>query len=265
VSTAADVGGNLASIGLGALFAGADGAVAGAFVGPTLATALRSATEQISGWIGGRQAERVSEAIRTAALDIQDYCAQGHSVREDFLGGGSGSVAAEEIAEGLLQTVAFSYEQRKAPYLGHLLASVAVRPDISVADAHHLISLVDRFSYRQLVTLAAIGAGLVRRDALAAGTVLTRRRMGRALAVELEELSSTYGLVGETGTDEEDSTFTGLIETRRLPLDLSLLDQGRFLFELMRLDTVPQAEQIEALRELLGIEDLDGPVLRAQP
>jgi hypothetical protein len=228
--------------------------------------ALRSATEQISRWVGGRQVERVSEALRIAALDIEGYSTQGDRIREDFLGGDdTGSVAAEEVAEGLLQTVAFSYEQRKAPYLGHLLASIAVRADISVADAHHLIRLVDRLSYRQLVTLAAIGAGLARRDALAAGTVLSGRRMKQSVADEVEELSATYALIGGVSADtDETSTYTGLDRTRRLPLDLSLLDQGRLLFDLMRLHTIATNEQIETLRELLGIEDADSPVLRAQ-
>ncbi|HEY2141578.1 MAG TPA: hypothetical protein VGG98_05915 [Solirubrobacteraceae bacterium] len=130
---AADTSGNLASAGIGALFAGADGAVAGAVVGPSLAFVFKQAAAQVGGWVGGRQADRVGVAISVAAADLERHIADGGAIRPAFANvDGEERSEAEEIAEGVFQTVAFSYEQKKATYLGHLLASVAIRAEISV-------------------------------------------------------------------------------------------------------------------------------------
>lgn len=261
-STAVEASGNLAGVGLGALFAGAEGAVAGAVVGPSFALVLKQAVAQVGAWISGRQEDRVSEAIRVAASDLEQHISEGGELRKVFA---SEQSAAEDIAEGVLQTVAFSYEQKKAVYLGHLLASVAVREDISVADAHRLTRLVGQLSYRQLTCLAAIGAGPTEVPSIAAGVViaLNKKRRTEGAADELAELTDSYDLIGNRGSDDEGDTATspgispgGKTQTRYLALTL----RGRNLFELLRLDSLPATDRREMVDELLGtIETLSPP------
>ena len=249
VSTAADTGGNLAGVGLGVLFAGPEGAVAGAMVGPSVALAIRQAVEQIGGWIGGRQADRVSETIRVAASDIEQHLSGGRKISAAFADAGSKS--AEEIAEGVLQTAAFSYEQRKATYLGHLLASVAVRDDISVADAHRLTRLVGSLSYRQLACLAGIGNGPTEVPSITAAVVMVMNKHEGAdgVADEVNELTNTYKLFNATGTPAGQG---------RSSLHIGLTARGQKLFDLLRLDAVPEQDRREVVAEMFEtIEELE--------
>lgn len=259
-STAADAGGNLAGIGLGALFAGAEGAVAGAVVGPSVALLLKQAVAQVGGWITGRQEDRVSEAIRVAATDLEQYLAEGGEIREAFA---SGQSDAEDIAEGILQAVAFSYEQKKAVYLGHMLASIAIRPDISVADAHRLTRVVDQLTYRQLVWLADMGAATaVDPELLSTAALLIelhQERTVEGVADELKELSGTYGLIGNLGAPNEDDLPTGGKPPGRY---LALTVRGRKLFELLRLDSLPGTDRHTMADELLSTLKAIPPSLR---
>jgi hypothetical protein len=263
VSTAADTTGNLAGVVLAALF-GPDGAVVGLALGPSVSLVFKQAVAQVGGWVSGRQADRVSEAIRVAASDLERYIAEGGEIAGAFASvDGDERSAADEIAEGVLQTVAFAYEQRKAPYLGHLLASLAVRPDISVADAHRLTRLVGELSYRQLACLSAIGSGEAKIDTIQAGVMRSlakRDRMSAGIAEEVEELSNTHDLLGS-----RDSTQAGDIATssgitlghRTLPRSLALTERGYFLFELLRLDTLPDDDRRAVVGELLGMDTAD--------
>lgn len=260
-SVATDAGGNAAGVALGALVAGPDGAFLAAAATPPVALALKRAVAQIQGWVGGRQAERVSETIRVAVADIEQHRSAGGSLGGEFAVVEEGKQSdAEEIAEGVLQTAAFAYEQKKAPYLGHLLASIAIRDDIQLADAHRLTRLVATLSYRQLACLAAIGSGEAKIDRIEASLAIAlskKNRMSAGIADEVEELSNTHDLLGirDSTAKGDVATSSGLnLKHRALPRDLALTERGRFLFELLRLDTLPEVDRRTAIDELLGTE-----------
>jgi hypothetical protein len=266
VSTAADTDGNLAGVGLGVLFAGPEGAVAGAMVGPSVALAIRQAVEQIGGWVGGRQADRVSETIRVAASDIEQHLSEGRKISAAFADAGNKSSAAEEIAEGVLQIAAFSYEQRKATYLGHLLASVAVRDDISVADAHRLTRLVGSLSYRQLACLAGIGNGPTEVPTITAAVVMvmSKNETADGVADEINELTNTHRLFNSKGTLADEAGTAKLPAAARgdgkPSLHIGLTTRGWKLFELLRLDTVPEQDRRDVVAEMSSaIEELEPP------
>src|SRR5581483_4662925 len=61
----------------------------------------------------------------------------------------------EELVEATLVAAADTYEERKLPYLAHLLAAITFEPGITHAHANRLITVADQLSYRQLVELAA--------------------------------------------------------------------------------------------------------------
>jgi hypothetical protein len=261
-STAAEATANLAGVGLGALFAGAEGAVAGAVVGPSLALALKHAAAQVGVWITGRQEDRVSEAIRVAASDLAQYLSQGQKLHEAFVNGDDSEPSgAEAIAEGVLQTVAFSYEQKKAVYLGHLLASVAVSDSLSVADAHQLTRLVGQLSYRQLVWLSEIGGQPTKTSiellSVLADKVMRNNHDGAvgSFADELLELRDFYGLIA-TGEDEDDSiTQLKIIAPNGPEFSLILTARGRNLFTLLRLESLPDTDRREVVEELHRARD----------
>jgi hypothetical protein len=110
--------------------------------------------------------------------------------------------------------------------------------------------LVRRLSYRQLVILAVIAEDEIN----VARMVGHKTRMEQAIADELEELGANYALVGsrETNEDGEVSVHVGLNATRSLPMELSLSRQGRLLFDLLSLDTIPSGDQQQVSTELLG-------------
>ncbi len=216
----------------------------------------------VGGWIDGRQTDRMSETIKVAAADLAKHLESGGVLSRAFASSeGSEHSAAEDIAEGVLQTVAFSYEQKKAPYLGHLLAGLATRSDLSIGDAHYMTRLVGRLSYRQLAILAMIDKGKINGDRMMNHTAL----MQQAIADEMEELSATYALIGsqEENPEGEIATFSGLNLVLSLPKELRLTHQGHLVFNLLQLDTVPEQDQQDSLSELLGSDgDMRLPVLK---
>jgi hypothetical protein len=202
-----DAAGNVVGAGLGLVFAGPPGALLGAAVGPVVAAPLKRAAQQLRRMLTGRQASRVQTALVTAAADIADMLSRGLTLREDgfFTNGGDDPSSAEEIAEGVLLHAATSYEQRKVPYLGHLLGSIGFRPDVRPRDAHFFTRLIDRLSYSQLVALAVVGRETPELTRIAVVHQEGAGRMRETIAQELEELSD-LGLLGAYDATTERST-----------------------------------------------------------
>jgi len=89
-------------------------------------------------------------------------------------------------------------EQRKVPILGRFLANVAFDSGVSAADAHQLVGLIGRLTYRQLVMLSVFGTkslregDLLRRGADAEAGLVT---VSTPLRAELLEIRDD-GLIG---------------------------------------------------------------------
>lgn len=256
----ADVGSGLASSGLGLILAGPDGALAGAFVGPLVARAVRQGMQQLLGWLTGRQTERVKTAITTAADEIARRLEAGESVRDDhfFSAGDNGQSSASEVAEGVLQHAAGAYEQYKTAHFGHLLASIAFRPDIGVADAHYLTRLADRLSWRQFLVLALFREppqeSLSLREIDQSGVGLSGSVTG--LSEEVQELGN-LGLLGEADADGDAIRAGTLIRGASgligVPMELwRLTALGRLLVETARLDLLPSEARNKVLDDLLA-------------
>ena len=90
-----------------------------------------------------------------AAAEIVERCRNGESVRDDgfFDSGGDGRSDAEEVWESTLLKSQREPEEKKLPYMAHLLANLAFNPEISAAMAHQMTKEAEYMTYRQFCIL----------------------------------------------------------------------------------------------------------------
>ena len=103
-----------------------------------------------------REDFRVGKVLAIAALEIHQRLEKGESLRDDgfFDKKPSGSRSdAEEIAEAIMLKCQREPQEKKIPYMGHLKASIAFDPNISVDMGHQLIKAAEELTYRQFCTL----------------------------------------------------------------------------------------------------------------
>ena len=114
-------------------------------IGHDLSSRLLSPREQLRG--GG--------VYTLAAGEIVERCGNGERVRDDgFFGTGGGERSdAEEVWESTLQKSQREAEEKKLPYMAHLLANLAFNTEISAAMAHQMTKVAESMTYRQLCIL----------------------------------------------------------------------------------------------------------------
>lgn len=253
---AAAVGALLGSIG------GPLGIAAGAIGGAAATRMFR--------WMGGeleqrllapRQRERIAIAAERAALEIERRTNEGEAVREDgfFNEPDPEHSAGAELLEGVLLHAANAYQEKKAPYLGNLFASTTFRPDVTPAEAHMLLTMAERVSYRQFCALAFFAAHAheeslmlldVKRDEEG------HKPFARGLAQELDELGE-MGLLGVRPPGSEPAAKPGQLwgggDFSRLDLAaVELLPTGQLLYELLGLESIPNEDQVDIRDALEG-------------
>jgi hypothetical protein len=215
-----------------------------------------------------RRQERVGTTLAVAAAEIDARLKAGEVPRtDDFFSEipGSGPSPGEEILEGVLQDAADSFEQRKAPYLGRLFASLVFAPTVNAAFAARLVRIADQLTYRQLVCVAILAEGT--QSDLIVG--LAQRSpdatyvFGFEIGFELDQLGTT-GLVGighPGGEIVPPGQATGTIgggppkAFRNISAgDAGVTTCGRLLYELMKLDRIPAEDRQQVLDLLMKIE-----------
>ena len=102
-----------------------------------------------------REQARVGYVLAQTAKNIHDLLDQGEVLRTDgFFDADNGNRSdAEEIAESLLLKCQREAEEKKLPYMAHLLANLAFTPKISAAVAHQITKIAEQLTYRQLCIL----------------------------------------------------------------------------------------------------------------
>ena len=141
---------------IGSFLAGPAGAALGGGIGAAATIAVRTIGHDLSSrLLSPREAVRVGGVFTLAAAEIVERCGNGESVRQDgfFETTTDGRSDAEEVWEGMLLKSQREPEERKLPYMAHLLANLAFNTEIGGAMAHQMTKGAESLTYRQLCLL----------------------------------------------------------------------------------------------------------------
>jgi len=156
IDSGAEIAGGAVGGALGFLAGGPVGAAALGAGGAAAAMALRHLGQEASErLLGPREQVRVGGVLAIAAGEIGDRLSRGDKIRTDgfFDPKTSGRSDGEEVAESVLLKSQREAEERKIPYMGHLLSGVAFDASISAQMAHQLVRVAEQLTYRQLCLL----------------------------------------------------------------------------------------------------------------
>lgn len=169
INTGAEIAGGAVGGALGFLAGGPVGAALLGAGGTAAAAALKHIGEEASErLLGPREQVRVGGVLAIAAGEIGQRIQQGETVRTDgfFDQQPRGRSDAEEVAESVLLKSQREPEEKKIPYMAHLLAGVAFDAQISANMAHQITKAAEQLTYRQLciLKLAVVKDAFVLRD-----------------------------------------------------------------------------------------------------
>lgn len=105
--------------------------------------------------LGIREKTRIGAALALAAEEINQRIKKNEKIRSDnfFDPKDTGRSDAEELAESILLKSQKEAEEKKIPFMAHLLANVAFSPEITVALGEQMIKATEQLTYRQLCLL----------------------------------------------------------------------------------------------------------------
>ena len=141
---------------LGALLSGPRGAAVGGTIGVAATMAVKAIGHDLSSrLLSPRKQMRVGGVYALATAEIVGRCQNGEEVRDDgfFSAGDGGRSEAEEVWESALLKSQREPEEKKLPYMAHLLANLAFDKRISAAMAHQMTKAAEFMTYRQLCIL----------------------------------------------------------------------------------------------------------------
>jgi hypothetical protein len=209
--------------------------------------------------VSRRGAERAGAALLVVQVDAAERAEHGETPRSDsFSKSHDGRRPdSDELLEGVLMYAAASYEERKVVLLGHLYDGIAFDATVSTEEAHYLLKLADRLTYRQLVALATIQDPECFEPLVRASYQRDEGTTGPtdALALELDDLAD-QGVLGVLVEGSEEVARPGELygsSGRASAKDfqsLHLTQAGLNLHRLMRLDTIPLEGRVRLLDEL---------------
>ena len=140
---------------IGSLLGPAGAAVGGVLGVATTIVFKKIAHDLSSRLLSPREQARVGGVYILAAAEIVERRQNGEKVRDDgfFDTGDLGRSDAEEVWESTLLKSQKEPEEKKLPYMAHLLANVAFDAEISAAMAHQMMKMSESMTYRQLCIL----------------------------------------------------------------------------------------------------------------
>lgn len=156
ISTGSEIAGGAVGGALGFLFGGPAGAALGGAGGAAAAAALKHIGEEASErLLGPREQIRVGGVLALATEEVKERLEQGEQLRTDgfFDQNESGRSGAEEIAESVLLKSQREPEEKKLPYMAHLLSGIAFDSEISPELGHQMTKIAEQLTYRQLCIL----------------------------------------------------------------------------------------------------------------
>lgn len=110
----------------------------------------------LSSW----ESEKIGAVLGFAALEIEDNFNGQKIIRKDnfFNKNEFNRSSYDEIAEGIYNKAQKEYEIKKLRYYGNLLANIAFDSEVSLEEANKLIKIAEILTYRQIQLLALFSA-----------------------------------------------------------------------------------------------------------
>lgn len=246
IDTGAEIAGGAVGGALGFFAAGPAGAAILGSGGAAAAAMLRHVGEEVSERVlGPREEVRIGGVLTIAASEIQQRLNAGNQLRSDgfFEPNASGRSDAEEIAESVLLRSQREPEERKIPYMGHLLASVAFDPEIGGPLAHQIIKTAEQLTYRQLciLRLSVVSDAYELREADYRGY----GEFGKDLYQVLYECFDLYsrGLINLSG-----EAALGISDVN--PSRMKVQALGADIYNLMHLWLIPDSDLVPIVSQL---------------
>ena len=189
--------------------------------------------------LSAREDFRVGKALAIAALEIHQRMENGESLRNDgfFDKKTTGRSDAEEVAEAIMLKCQREPQEKKIPYIGYLLAGIALDSNISPDMGHQLIKATEELTYRQLCILKLAvtkdNFGLRGEDYRGYGT----------FAIELSQvLYESLDLYHRAYINFDSKVAFGPTDIK--PGRMTVQGIGGFLFNLMKLSSIPDDDLI---------------------
>ena len=220
----------------------------GGTVGKGIQIALGKVGAEISSrQLGPREEKRVGATLIIAAAEINRRLENGDALRDDdfFDKKQADRSDAEEVAESVLLKVQREPQEKKIPYMGYLLSSIAFDPEITLPYANQLIKVAEQLTYRQLciLKLCDVKDKCNLRDKDYRDQNVDKKDLYQVLyeCAELDnkQYINSRGKADLHGREFADfgATIDGL--TRAIPSCMSLQGLGKDLFNLMKLSLIP--------------------------
>lgn len=224
---------------------GPSGAAAGAAMGVATARLLSNIGEEASKrLLAPREKVRLGGVLAIAANEIQERIERGESVRSDGFFGkeGQGRSDAEEVVESILLKSQREPEEKKLPYMGHLLANVAFDARVSPEMAHQITKIADALTYRQICILCLA----VKKEAF--GLRQENYREQSQFSVELYQILHDCFELDRRALLNSGHMLFGLTDV--IPANMKAEGLGLDIYRLMALSKIPGAELNHIARQL---------------
>lgn len=256
IEAAAEVTGGMAGAALGFIVAGPPGALGGGAAGPLVTRSVRWVARELrERFLGPREEVRIGTALTYAVEDVRKRSEAGQQVRADgFFDQVDGARShAEEVTEGVLLAAQRSYEERKVPYHGRLLAGIAFDATISRSEANHLLRVLDEISYQQFVLLQIFGLRLLSR-------VDDWRGDAANVSVELVPvLADALDLYNRGLINNGGDVMFGLTDLK--PADAKLQGMGFRLLSACGVTTLEDVDEADRLLHILDVPRTTPPAV----
>lgn len=238
----------MARRGVEALGVGLGGLSAAHIGDPAVAVVPSVATGLIAGALGDFLARKLSRAERRrvdfvaaeASRRIGDALDSGAKLRADgfFDADEDGRTRAEEIAEAVLMAAQRSYEEKKLPHIGRMLAAAAFAENVDSSTLHWALGQARELTWTQYVLLGIIGS---KNRRLPAGKLGSPAPSWVSWGVHQQLLNLGYGqrdLVGGVTISAVHSLPAPEMEMAKLKLGWG----GTLLHDLLGLDDISDPE-----------------------
>ena len=240
--------------------AAAGGAAIGGPLGALAGRAVEGVgSELLERLLSHAERRRIEAARAMAKADLEARLKRGEKLREDdyfrapptlgskmFAPWGASRPPAEEIMEAIYLFAGRTYEERKLPHLEALGVALMFDSEVSPTYAQHLARLANALSYRQLLLLAVFHNPSPHAR-LTDGDVRPDSRSG--VGIEMQELAR-LGLIGLNEPTEDAYPTASILEVGLTFIMTTY--HGRKLWELMKLETLPEQGVRDVVEELVA-------------